>query len=244
MRAMVASGFNMNLRAGGGRKLFVNFGAIVDCGGCKFDCVEDDSDPPFVVECPFPSGLRAKQDESQNGTPDEFVCSAFVKASLYELAAFDPLGEIPELRIQYMDARPRLCLLGDEEFCPPQCPGEDCVGPVLSLEGGGSISFRVPKPKGKQHTSWSIRFGDESGSCSMQSQPGFPDYLSIRALDTDSRGIGGFRADTWNIGTFETFGYNDPRLGCLTKLKGDEFIGFFEMSFMYTMEIKPVGLGE
>ena len=68
-----------------------------------------------------------------------------------------------------------------------------------------------------------------------------PEFLSIGALDLDPNVGGALRADTWNIGTFDQGGFDVPRLACLSKAKGgnpNEFVGFFSMSFMYTIEIK------
>jgi len=100
--------------------------------------------------------------------------------------------------------------------------------------GGSDIGFRVPKPKGKQLAGWSIYFANEGGLC-----PEPTDFLSIRALDTDpNKGIDVFDADTWNIGTFNEDGINEPRLGCLVKQKGSEVVGYFDLDFMYTIVIK------
>ena len=89
---------------------------------------------------------------------------------------------------------------------------------------------------------WTITFSDQDGICSDQVLPvgqDFPDFLSISAFDEDpDLNVGGALADKWNIGTFTTSGRDDPRLACLIKQKGDEFVGFFTMSFMYTIVIK------
>ena len=104
------------------------------------------------------------------------------------------------------------------------------------------IEFNVPSPTRKKSNGWSIIFSDKKGHCSNAADDAglsFPDFLSIRALDMVGDGI----ADTWHIGTFvedednPAGGTNDPRLACLVKHKRDEFVGFFEMSFMYTVVI-------
>ena len=211
-------GFAMNIQNRGGRNLFINFGDIPDtCADCVTDARGQD------VECPFPSDVRATQDGL-----DETVCSAFVKANLFERSAFD--NNTADVRIQNMEPGD-LC---DQIPDPP--PDRFCGSPVLSVrpaEGLWDISFRVPKPKGKQLAGWGIYFADEGGIC-----PELTDFLSIRALDTDpTKGIAP-GADTWNIGTFNADGFNEPRLGCLVKEKGSEVVGYFDLEFMYTIEIK------
>ena len=130
--------------------------------------------------------------------------------------------------------------------CFPLAP-DPCGGPVIKVRPfqEWDIEFNVPNPKGKKFTGWSITFSDKEGNCSGQNPPAgrsFPDFLSIRALDMVDEGLG---ADTWHIGTFiaadnPAGGMNDPRLACLLKAKGGpptDFIGFFIMSFMYTITI-------
>ncbi len=240
-----AGQFFMNLKLGGPRNLFIDFGAAVDCGtGSPIaggDCVRDARG--VNVECPFPSGLnvRARQDGTPGGTPDETVCSAFVKAALAERTAFiNPDGSDDEY---ILDMATTPC---PAAICPggqPMCPGEGCGGPVKlvrSVTGGEwDINFKVPRPNGNKLTIWYFTFSNlPSGHC----DPGMlPEFLSIRALDVVG-GVGGLSgADTWKIGTFKAKGDDDSRLACLSKAKGgspNEFVGFFEMNFMYTIVIK------
>jgi len=241
--AILDGGFFMNMRAGGVRKLFVNFGDIVDCdsgmpgdendnppfGDCVLDVIGPDSllrsARPYV-ECPFPSGLRTTRD----GQPTD-SCSALVKAALWAHDAF--LGDPPEVLAHIEDMDP-----GDP------CPAAGCGGPVIKVRPfqDRDIEFNVPSPTRKKSNGWSIIFSDKKGHCSNAADDAglsFPDFLSIRALDMVGDGI----ADTWHIGTFvedednPAGGTNDPRLACLVKHKRDEFVGFFEMSFMYTVVI-------
>ena len=92
-------------------------------------------------------------------------------------------------------------------------------------------------PKGKGVALWGIYFSDETGFCDHG--PLFPDPLSIRALNLIPDVGADNGPDTWDIGTFDGNGDNDPKRACLVKRKHDEFVGFFNMSFMYTIEIKP-----
>jgi len=110
------------------------------------------------------------------------------------------------------------------------------------MHGEWDINFKVPRPNGNKLTIWYFTFSNLlSGHCDPEMPP---EFLSIRALDVVG-GVGGADgADTWKIGTFDGGGYDDPRLACLSKAKGgnpDEFVGFFRMSFMYTITICPVG---
>jgi hypothetical protein len=160
-----------------------------------------------------------------NGDLIDTVCSALVKAALWAHDAFKE-GDDPD----------------------PEAHIEDMIlGTVMKVRpfGDRDIEFNVPSPGGKKINGWSIIFSDKQGHCSDQTPPppplgDFPDFLSIRALDMV---VDGF-ADTWHIGTFvkdeknPAGGTNDPRLACLVKHKRDEFVGFFAMSFMYTVEIK------
>jgi len=218
--------FHMNTQNGGGRNLLIDFGLAGSCNDDDTtDCVEDDR---FVdVECPFPAGLNVRTTEGS--------CSAFVKAALGERTAF--FGDAPgEEYILNMDP-------GNP------CPGNPCGGEVKLVRPAGDvdIGFRVPRPKGNKLDSWLITFSDQDGICSGQTPPvgrSLPDFLSIRALDMDNLVGGENGADTWHIGTFvedlsdPAGGINDSRLACLFKDKGDEFVGFFIMSFMYTVVIK------
>ena len=239
-------GFFMNLKLGGPRNLFIDFGAAVDCadgnppsddsfGDCVRDARFDTAPLEGIVDCPFPSGLgvRARQDDgTPGGTPDETVCSAFVKAALAERTAFDLDGNGVMQNIEYiLDMYP-----GD--------PGPAGGGPVKLVRSvtmdEWDINFKVPRPNGNKVTIWYFTFSNlPSGHCDPEMEPQF---LSIRALNLSSdRNVGGARgADTWEIGTFDGDGYDDSRLACLSKAKGgnpDEFVGFFEMSFMYTVVI-------
>jgi len=228
--------FFMNLQLGGPRNLFIDFGAAVDCDDGNptpqypfGDCVEDErvDQETFrgeFVECPFPAGLNVRG--TQNGGSDDAFCSALVKGALAERTAFDDDGE------EYiLDMDP-----GDS--------GPDGGGPVKEVRsvtnGEWDIKFKVPRPNGNKLTSWYFTFSDlPSGHC----DPGMsPEFLSIRALNLSSDlDVGGARgADTWQIGTFNEAGRDTGRLACLSKAKGgnpDEFVGFFRMSFMYTVVI-------
>jgi len=146
--------------------------------------------------------------------------------------------------------------LGEEyilDMNPNPDNDQDTPPPVRMVRphGEADVGFQVPRPRGNKLTGWRITFSDQDGLCSGQ-VPGppspFPDFLSIRAIDTDPTAdpnVGGaFGADTWKIGTFieapgnPAGGVDEPRLACLIKDKGDEFVGFFSMSFMYTVVIK------
>ena len=164
----------------------------------------------------------------QNGNFSDTVCSALVKAALWEHDVF--VGDPPEeiiLHVQDMEL-----VAPCEGDNPPFCSQVMKVRPFQDRD----IEFNVPSPTGKKFNGWSIIFSDKKGHCSDQDPPDgqlFPDFLSINAVDEVGDGI----ADTWHIGTFGDAGTNEPRLACLVKHKGDEFVGFFEMSFMYTVVI-------
>lgn len=220
----------MNQQSGGGRNLFIDFGAAVPCFDDGLDdCVTDAR--PVVVDCPFPSDLRT----TQTGVAAPNSCSALVRSTLSESTAFDLDGSGAEEYIQ--DMNPGVP-------CPADNPADNCGGTVRRVrsitKAEWDIQFRVNRPNGNKVTNWFITFSNlPSGHC----DPGMPlEFLSIRALDMVD-GVGGISgADTWKIGTFDENGNDDPRIACLSKAKGggpDEFVGFFRMSFMYTIEIKP-----
>ena len=224
--------FLMNLKLGGSRNLFIDFGLAGSCNDDgTTDCVEDDRD--VDVECPFPAGLDVRA--NQDGTSNESACSALVKATLAEEAAFDLDDDGVMENIEYiLDMNPDPD--NNQNTSPP-------VRKVRSVTNGEwDIKFKVPRPNGNKLTIWNFTFSNQDGTC--PAEDGFPEFLSIRALDVVNEVGGVFEADTWKIGTFiedpdnPAGGINTPRLACLIKQKGDEFIGFFSMSFMYTIVIK------
>jgi len=254
--------FVMNLKLGGERNLFIDFGAAVDCntgdendnppfGDCvrdaRFDPDSQNNPLLGIVECPFPAGLGVRG--TQNGGSDDAFCSALVKAFLAERTAFDLDGNGVMQNIEYiLDMEtPPPC---EVEGCNPVCPGDNCGGPVkkvrsVNMHGEWDINFKVPRPNGNKVTIWYFTFSNiPSGHCDPEMPP---EFLSIRALNLIPDVGGALGADTWQIGTFNEAGRDTGRLACLSKAKGgnpDEFVGFFEMSFMYTIVIKPEDSGE
>ena len=112
------------------------------------------------------------------------------------------------------------------------------------------VYFSLPRSaKGNKTDGWVIAFSAKQESCSLAAElagldSDFPDFLNIFAADETIDN--GAATDTWRIGTFDEWADDDPRLACLLTADGgsgqpDDVVGFFPMSFMYTVTICPVG---
>ena len=254
--AVLDDGIFMILRQGGDERLFINFGPLVDCG--NGERIEND-DPPFgdcvldiigpdphlrdeipFVECPFP--LRDPDGElfrTPPGSPPG-SCSALVQAALTEHDVFNADdGPDPEVldHVQDMD--------------PTPAEGNIKVRPFQEWD----IEFTLRRSaKGAKRDGLRIAFSAKQENCSLAAldldfdSADFPEFLNIFAEDnTPDDGIENI--DTYRIGTFDGNARDDPRLACLLTAEGgsgqtDHVVGFFLMSFMYTIEICPVGEGE
>jgi len=223
--AILDGSFVMILRAGGVRKLFINFGDIVLCSDNSLDCVLDDSVPRALVECPFPLSIRT----TQNGDPTNNFCSALVQAALEEHDVFDPSGPIPD---------PDVIDVHVQDMLPTGLENRK-VRPFQEYD----IAFALPRSaKGNKTDLWLIAFSAKQENCLSGAPAGFPEFLNIIAVDTTTDGIE--NVDTWHIGTFDNGAVvvDDPRIACLLTAEGgagqaDDVVGFFEMSFKYKIEI-------
>ena len=118
------------------------------------------------------------------------------------------------------------------------CPGDDIkVRPFQEYD----VYFSLPRSaKGDKTDGWIIAFSAKQENCLVGERLGFPEFLNIIAVDTTSDDA----VDTWHIGTFDKDGRDFGRLACLLTSDGgagqpDDVVGFFLMSFMYTITICP-----
>ena len=236
--AVLGGGIFMILRPKGVRKLFINFGDLVDCNDQNGtpnpagDCVKDarfgtDTQNLLlgIVECPFP---RFDPDGNDFRTPPGSPpgsCSALVQAALLEHDVFDALAGPDDVLVHVEDMDPT----GDSEDIK--------VRPFQEMD----ISFSLPRSaKGKKTDSWRIAFSAKQENCLVGAPEGFPFFLNIFAEDTTPDGTENI--DTWRVGTFDQGGRDDARPACLLTAEGgsgqpDHVVGFFPMSFMYTVTI-------
>ena len=212
----------MNLRAGGVRKLFINFGPLVNAAGNiapNDDFVKTVDN--VVVECPFP---LLDPDDAPFRTGDG-SCSALVKAALTEHDVFDTRFAIPDPVVHVQD------------MAPTGASEDIKVRPFQVWD----IEFRLRRSaKGNKTDGWIIAFSAKQENCLVGQGLGFPQLLNIFAEDNTDDDIE--NVDTWHIGTFDTVGVDAPRLACLLRAEGgsgqtDDVVGFFPMSFMYTITI-------